>query len=99
MDASSQAFTHLHVGQDATVGRVLTCERRVCVCIEWRVVLCCPAVQTSAAQSLSLSEDTIFCGCADGTVRAFSSADLHFACTLPRPHPLGCDVAAVTEPG
>uniref|UniRef100_G3PG79 Mitogen-activated protein kinase binding protein 1 n=1 Tax=Gasterosteus aculeatus TaxID=69293 RepID=G3PG79_GASAC len=56
-------------------------------------------VQTSAAQSLSLSEDTIFCGCADGTVRAFSSADLHFACTLPRPHPLGTDVAAVTEPG
>ncbi|XP_040016095.2 mitogen-activated protein kinase-binding protein 1-like isoform X2 [Gasterosteus aculeatus] len=56
-------------------------------------------LRTSAAQSLSLSEDTIFCGCADGTVRAFSSADLHFACTLPRPHPLGCDVAAVTEPG
>ncbi|XP_049446421.1 mitogen-activated protein kinase-binding protein 1-like isoform X1 [Epinephelus fuscoguttatus] len=54
-------------------------------------------LQTGMAQSLSLSEDMIFCGCADGTVRAFSPADLHFACTLPRPHPLGCDVSAITE--
>ncbi|KAM3842569.1 LOW QUALITY PROTEIN: mitogen-activated protein kinase-binding protein 1-like [Diretmus argenteus] len=43
-------------------------------------------LRTGVAQSLSLSEDLIFCGCADGTVRAFSSADLHFVCTLPRPH-------------
>ncbi|KAM8832217.1 mitogen-activated protein kinase-binding protein 1-like isoform 2-T2 [Spinachia spinachia] len=56
-------------------------------------------LRTSAAQSLSVSEDTIFCGCADGTVRAFSSGDLRIARTLPRPHPLGCDVSAVTEPG
>ncbi|KAM6915111.1 mitogen-activated protein kinase-binding protein 1-like [Xenentodon cancila] len=54
-------------------------------------------LQTGVAQSLSLSEDTIFCGCADGTVRAFSPGDLHFVCTLPRPHPLGSDVAAITE--
>ncbi|PWA27493.1 hypothetical protein CCH79_00000162 [Gambusia affinis] len=53
--------------------------------------------RTGAAQSLSLSEDTIFCGCADGKVRAFRPADLHFVCTLPRPHPLGADVSAVTE--
>nr|XP_043904300.1 mitogen-activated protein kinase-binding protein 1 isoform X2 [Solea senegalensis] len=54
-------------------------------------------LRTSLAQSLSLSEDMIFCGCADGTVRAFRLADLQFVCTLPRPHPLGTDVAAVTE--
>ncbi|XP_076612469.1 mitogen-activated protein kinase-binding protein 1-like isoform X2 [Chaetodon auriga] len=54
-------------------------------------------LQTGVAQSLSLSEDMIFCGCADGTVRAFSPVDLHFVCTLPRPHPLGSDVSAVTE--
>ncbi len=55
------------------------------------------ALQTGVAQTLSLSEDVIFCGCADGTVRAFSPVDLHFVCTLPRPHPLGSDVSAVTE--
>uniref|UniRef100_A0A3B5B7Z3 MABP1/WDR62 first WD40 domain-containing protein n=1 Tax=Stegastes partitus TaxID=144197 RepID=A0A3B5B7Z3_9TELE len=54
-------------------------------------------LRTGVAQSLSLSEDMIFCGCADGTVRAFSPADLNFVCTLPRPHALGSDVSAVTE--
>ncbi|KAM9339134.1 mitogen-activated protein kinase-binding protein 1-like [Symphorus nematophorus] len=54
-------------------------------------------LQTGVAQSLSLSEDLIFCGCADGTVRAFSPVDLHFVCTLPRPHPLGSNVSSVTE--
>ncbi|CAK6962647.1 mitogen-activated protein kinase-binding protein 1-like [Scomber scombrus] len=54
-------------------------------------------LRTGVAQSLSLSEDMIFCGCADGTVRAFSPVDLHFVCTLPRPHPLGSDVSAITE--
>uniref|UniRef100_A0A3Q0R538 MABP1/WDR62 first WD40 domain-containing protein n=1 Tax=Amphilophus citrinellus TaxID=61819 RepID=A0A3Q0R538_AMPCI len=54
-------------------------------------------LRTGVAQSLSLSEDMIFCGCADGTVRGFSPADLHFVCTLPRPHPLGSDVSAMTE--
>uniref|UniRef100_A0A3Q3WB38 MABP1/WDR62 first WD40 domain-containing protein n=1 Tax=Mola mola TaxID=94237 RepID=A0A3Q3WB38_MOLML len=54
-------------------------------------------LQTGAAHSLSLSEDMIFCGCADGTVRTFRPVDLHFVCTLPRPHPLGSDVSAVTE--
>ncbi|XP_059374553.1 mitogen-activated protein kinase-binding protein 1-like isoform X3 [Carassius carassius] len=52
---------------------------------------------TSTATSLSVSEDLIFCGCADGTVRAFSPTDLHFICTLPRPHSLGTDIATVTE--
>ncbi|XP_031166391.1 mitogen-activated protein kinase-binding protein 1-like isoform X2 [Sander lucioperca] len=54
-------------------------------------------LRTGVAQALSLSEDLIFCGCADGTVRAFSPVDLHFVCTLPRPHPLGSDVSAITE--
>ncbi|XP_047242986.1 mitogen-activated protein kinase-binding protein 1-like [Girardinichthys multiradiatus] len=54
-------------------------------------------LRTGVAQSLSLSEDMIFCGCADGTVRTFSPVDLHFVSTLPRPHPLGSDVSAVTE--
>ncbi|XP_054618030.1 mitogen-activated protein kinase-binding protein 1-like isoform X2 [Dunckerocampus dactyliophorus] len=54
-------------------------------------------LRTSMAQSLSLSEDRIFCACADGTVRAFSLFDLRFVCTLPRPHPLGTDIASITK--
>uniref|UniRef100_A0A673M9N1 Mitogen-activated protein kinase binding protein 1 n=1 Tax=Sinocyclocheilus rhinocerous TaxID=307959 RepID=A0A673M9N1_9TELE len=54
-------------------------------------------LRTSMATSLSVSEDLIFCGCADGTVRAFSPTDLHFIYTLPHPHSLGTDIATVTE--
>uniref|UniRef100_A0AAR2L422 Mitogen-activated protein kinase binding protein 1 n=1 Tax=Pygocentrus nattereri TaxID=42514 RepID=A0AAR2L422_PYGNA len=53
--------------------------------------------QTGLATSLSVTEELIFCGCADGTVRAFSPTDLHFICTLPRPHSLGTDIVTVTE--
>ncbi|XP_077366814.1 mitogen-activated protein kinase-binding protein 1-like isoform X2 [Festucalex cinctus] len=54
-------------------------------------------LQTSVAQSLTLSSDRLFCSCADGTVRVFSPLDLRFVGTLPRPHPLGADVASVTQ--
>ncbi|XP_035388499.1 mitogen-activated protein kinase-binding protein 1 isoform X4 [Electrophorus electricus] len=55
------------------------------------------SITTGLATSLSVTEDLIFCGCADGTVRAFSPVNLHFICTLPRPHCLGSDIAALTE--
>lgn len=49
-------------------------------------------LQTSMARSISLSEDVLFCGCADGAVRVFSP-DLRFVGTLPRPHTLGVAVS------
>ncbi|KAM9777987.1 mitogen-activated protein kinase-binding protein 1 [Neosynchiropus ocellatus] len=49
------------------------------------------------ATCLCVTDDFIFCGCSDGTVRAFSPVDLHFLCTLPRPHHLGADVGRFTE--
>ncbi|XP_014066722.1 mitogen-activated protein kinase-binding protein 1 isoform X5 [Salmo salar] len=55
------------------------------------------SVTTSQATSLSVTDELIFCGCADGTVRAFSPVNLHFICTLPRPHCLGTDIATVVE--
>uniref|UniRef100_A0AAY5KW55 Mitogen-activated protein kinase binding protein 1 n=1 Tax=Esox lucius TaxID=8010 RepID=A0AAY5KW55_ESOLU len=54
-------------------------------------------LRTTQATSLSVTEELIFCGCADGTVRAFSPVNLHFICTLPRPHCLGTDIATVVE--
>ncbi|CAI5695011.1 unnamed protein product [Oreochromis niloticus] len=54
-------------------------------------------LRTSQATCLSVTDDFIFCGCSDGTVRAFSPANLHFLCTLPRPHCLGVDVASMVE--
>uniref|UniRef100_A0A6I8NY92 MABP1/WDR62 second WD40 domain-containing protein n=1 Tax=Ornithorhynchus anatinus TaxID=9258 RepID=A0A6I8NY92_ORNAN len=52
---------------------------------------------TTVAHCISVSQDCIFCGCADGTVRLFNPSNLHFLSTLPRPHALGTDVASVTE--
>ncbi|XP_066532942.1 mitogen-activated protein kinase-binding protein 1-like isoform X3 [Hoplias malabaricus] len=54
-------------------------------------------LRTCSARALCLTEELIFCACADGTVRVFSPVDLHFICTLPRPHHLGTDMAAVTQ--
>uniref|UniRef100_A0AAX7U4C4 Mitogen-activated protein kinase binding protein 1 n=1 Tax=Astatotilapia calliptera TaxID=8154 RepID=A0AAX7U4C4_ASTCA len=54
-------------------------------------------LRTSQATCLCVTDDFIFCGCSDGTVRAFSPANLHFLCTLPRPHCLGVDVASMVE--
>ncbi|XP_048829943.1 mitogen-activated protein kinase-binding protein 1 isoform X2 [Brienomyrus brachyistius] len=54
-------------------------------------------LRTSLATSLSVTEELIFCGCADGTVRSFNPTNLHFICSLPRPHSLGMDVTTVTE--
>ncbi|XP_047201020.1 mitogen-activated protein kinase-binding protein 1 isoform X3 [Girardinichthys multiradiatus] len=55
------------------------------------------SASTSQATCLSVTEDFIFCGCSDGTVRAFSPVNLHFLCTLPRPHCLGADIASVVD--
>ncbi|XP_067335664.1 mitogen-activated protein kinase-binding protein 1 isoform X1 [Channa argus] len=52
---------------------------------------------TSQATCLSVTDEFIFCGCSDGTVRAFSPVNLHFLCTLPRPHYLGADIASMVD--
>ncbi|XP_061699282.1 mitogen-activated protein kinase-binding protein 1 isoform X2 [Syngnathoides biaculeatus] len=54
-------------------------------------------LRASQATCLCATAELIFCGCSDGAVRAFSPHTLRFLCTLPRPHFLGADVAAVTD--
>ncbi|XP_010287996.1 PREDICTED: WD repeat-containing protein 62, partial [Phaethon lepturus] len=44
------------------------------------------------ATCLCLSEELIFCGCANGTVRIFQACDMCYLSDLPKPHPLGVDV-------
>ncbi|XP_015230422.1 PREDICTED: mitogen-activated protein kinase-binding protein 1 isoform X2 [Cyprinodon variegatus] len=64
---------------------------------KWVELRTVDSVSTSQATCLSVTEEFIFCGCSDGTVRAFSPVDLHFLCTLPCPHRLGADVASVVH--
>ncbi|KAM4589498.1 WD repeat-containing protein 62 isoform 2-T3 [Fundulus diaphanus] len=49
-------------------------------------------LKTSAASSLAVSDDFVFCGCADGVVRVFRPSDLQYVGSLPRPHRLGVDL-------
>ncbi|XP_040456859.1 mitogen-activated protein kinase-binding protein 1 isoform X5 [Falco naumanni] len=54
-------------------------------------------LRTIVANCISVNQDYVFCGCADGTVRIFNPLNLHFVTTLPKPHFLGTDIASVTE--
>lgn len=54
-------------------------------------------LRTTVAHCISVTQEYIFCGCADGTVRLFNPSNLHFLSTLPRPHALGTDIASITE--
>jgi len=51
-------------------------------------------LRTTSANCLSVGEELIFIGCADGIVRCFSPQTLQFVTTLPRTHYLGVDVSA-----
>ncbi|XP_029453310.1 mitogen-activated protein kinase-binding protein 1 [Rhinatrema bivittatum] len=54
-------------------------------------------LRTAVANCIFVNQDYIFCGCADGIVRVFNPANLHFLSTIPKPHHLGMDIATVTE--
>ncbi|XP_030008227.1 WD repeat-containing protein 62 isoform X2 [Sphaeramia orbicularis] len=49
-------------------------------------------LKTTSASCLMVSEDFIFCGCADGVIRVFSPSNLQYVTTLHRPHRLGVDL-------
>ncbi|XP_074872743.1 WD repeat-containing protein 62 isoform X2 [Carettochelys insculpta] len=55
-------------------------------------------LKVSLANCICVSEEFIFCGCANGTVRIFYSHNMHYLTDLPKPHYLGVDVAKELEP-
>uniref|UniRef100_A0A4X2MAN8 WD repeat-containing protein 62 n=1 Tax=Vombatus ursinus TaxID=29139 RepID=A0A4X2MAN8_VOMUR len=55
-------------------------------------------LKVSLSSCLCVSEDLIFCGCTDGTVRIFQAHDMHYVTNLPKPHYLGVDVAQGLDP-
>uniref|UniRef100_A0A8B9CIY9 WD repeat domain 62 n=1 Tax=Anser brachyrhynchus TaxID=132585 RepID=A0A8B9CIY9_9AVES len=65
-------------------------ERRV---LEKWIVL-----KVSLATCVCVSEELVFCGCDNGTVRIFQARDLRYLSDLPKPHPLGVDVTQAPQP-
>lgn len=56
-------------------------------------------LKTSSASCLAVSEDFIFCGCADGLIRVFSPSNLQYISSLHRPHRLGVDLTQSVQHG
>uniref|UniRef100_S4R6Y0 Mitogen-activated protein kinase binding protein 1 n=1 Tax=Petromyzon marinus TaxID=7757 RepID=S4R6Y0_PETMA len=55
-------------------------------------------LKTPMASCIYVSEELIFCGCANGVVCVFGAEDLRNVAILPRPHCLGVDVALGVQP-
>lgn len=51
-------------------------------------------LRTTSTNGLTIGEQYIFVGCAEGIVRCFDPQTLRHITTLPRPHYLGVDVSA-----
>ncbi|XP_035709964.1 mitogen-activated protein kinase-binding protein 1 isoform X1 [Folsomia candida] len=54
-------------------------------------------LKTKQALCMTMDDDLLYIGCADGIVRCFRSGRLDFVATLPLPHHLGVDVAKATD--
>ncbi|KAJ3025949.1 hypothetical protein HDV00_012293, partial [Rhizophlyctis rosea] len=50
-------------------------------------------LKVTAGLSICANEAYIACGCTDGVIRLFEPTTLKYITTLPKPHPLGIDVA------
>ncbi|XP_069764244.1 mitogen-activated protein kinase-binding protein 1-like isoform X2 [Narcine bancroftii] len=55
-------------------------------------------LKTSSANCITATQEFIFCGCSNGTLKLFNPVTLHFITNLPKPHYLGVNVAAGFEP-
>ncbi|MBN3319133.1 WDR62 protein, partial [Atractosteus spatula] len=86
-------------GQMAASTFCLTSSGLLCQFNEKRLLDSWIDLKTSAGSCLAVSEQLVFCGCTDGTVRVFDPRTLDYITTLPRPHCLGVDVAKGIEPG
>ncbi|RKO87696.1 WD40-repeat-containing domain protein, partial [Blyttiomyces helicus] len=51
-------------------------------------------LKVNGGTSIHTSDKYIACGCTDGIVRLFEPESLKYIITLPKPHPLGVDVAS-----
>ncbi|KAK2846492.1 hypothetical protein Q5P01_009491 [Channa striata] len=75
----------------------ITSSGLLCLFNSSRQLESCVNLKTSSGSCLAVSEDFIFCGCADGIVRVFSPSNLQYITTLPRPHRLGVDLTQSTQ--
>ncbi|XP_053545590.1 LOW QUALITY PROTEIN: WD repeat-containing protein 62-like [Bombina bombina] len=55
-------------------------------------------LKVSTSNCLCVTEQFVFCGCADGTVRIFNADNLQYITDLPKPHYLGVNLTQGYDP-
>ncbi|KAK6182956.1 hypothetical protein SNE40_010522 [Patella caerulea] len=85
-------------GKQASSTYCITQAGLLCEFNEKRLIDKWAELRTKSANCINVSEEYIFVGCAEGTVRIFSSQTLYFLSTIPYPHYLGVDVASAITP-
>ncbi|ELU17931.1 hypothetical protein CAPTEDRAFT_22608, partial [Capitella teleta] len=95
-DQKNNVFCAVAFGQGAQSSSVYTVTQSGLLCEfnEQRQLSKWVELRTNSAYSLAVCGNNIFIGCTEGIIRVFN-AQLHFVSTLPKPHPLGVDVAAM----
>ncbi|XP_020832587.1 LOW QUALITY PROTEIN: WD repeat-containing protein 62 [Phascolarctos cinereus] len=96
----NNVFCGLPVGRGRMAGNTfcVSYSGLLCQFNEKRVLEKWINLKVSLSSCLCVSEDLIFCGCTDGTVRIFQARDMHYVTNLPKPHYLGVDVAQGLDP-
>uniref|UniRef100_A0A670ZMM8 Uncharacterized protein n=1 Tax=Pseudonaja textilis TaxID=8673 RepID=A0A670ZMM8_PSETE len=94
----NNTFCDVACGQGKMAGSTFCISHSGLLCLfnEKRILEKWIDLKVTLANCICVSEEFIFCGCANGTVRLFQAHNLHYLSDLPKPHHLGTDVA--TEP-
>ncbi|XP_070620485.1 WD repeat-containing protein 62 [Erythrolamprus reginae] len=94
----NNTFCDVGCGQGKMAGSTFCISHSGLLCLfnEKRILEKWIDLKVTLAHCICISEELIFCGCANGTVRLFQARNLHYLSDLPKPHHLGTDVA--TEP-
>ncbi|PHZ16393.1 WD40 repeat-like protein [Rhizopus microsporus ATCC 52813] len=70
----------------------------LCIFKEGRVIDKWVNLQVKSAFSIAVSSIYVICTCSEGIIRLFEPVTLKYLGILPKPHPLGVDISAITSP-
>ncbi|KAI8367338.1 hypothetical protein BD560DRAFT_399934, partial [Blakeslea trispora] len=93
-------FVDVACDQGGTTGYTyfITDSGILCIFKEGRVIDKWVDLQVKAAYSIAVSQNYVICTCSEGIIRLFEPGTLKYVGILPKPHPLGIDVTAITSP-
>jgi WD40 repeat protein len=94
-----ESFVSVCCGKQGTATNMYCISKsgKLCMFNERRVLDQFIELQVPGANCLAISEQYIFCGCNNGTIRLYDPYTLEYVTTLPKPHHLGITIAAFDQ--